>query len=175
MRVIQLCWFAVVLGVRVETPNDPKLSDRRSWRDRCVAGGEGGGQEAAGVTAEPVRCSAWLDAVRTSLETLNREVFWFPMGLDIIVCKSERCFYGYCEATDELVRVSVDAQGYAWLDWMPFLAVCQENGITAEFREQKLQMVRQAMDAERDARAQRLVPSDSQTMPPQPEPETPRP
>ena len=41
------------------TPNDPKLSDGRGWRDRCVAG-ERRRQEAAGVTAAPVRCSAWL-------------------------------------------------------------------------------------------------------------------
>ena len=42
-----------------ESPNDPKLSDGRGWRDRCVAG-ERRRQEAAGVTAAPVRCSAWL-------------------------------------------------------------------------------------------------------------------
>ena len=42
-----------------EAPNDPKLSDGRGWRDRCVAG-ERRRQEAAGVTAAPVRCSAWL-------------------------------------------------------------------------------------------------------------------
>ena len=41
------------------TPNDPKLSDGRGWRDRCAAG-ERRRQEAAGVTAAPVRCSAWL-------------------------------------------------------------------------------------------------------------------
>jgi hypothetical protein len=39
--------------------NDPKLSDRRGWRDRCVVGGKAAA-EAAGVTAAPVRCSAWL-------------------------------------------------------------------------------------------------------------------
>ena len=44
---------------RVATPNDLKLSDRRGWRDRCVAGGKAAA-EAAGVTAAPVRCSAWL-------------------------------------------------------------------------------------------------------------------
>ena len=47
-------------------PNDPKLSDRRGWRDRCVAG-ERRRQEAAGVTAAPVRCSAWLGHVRIGL------------------------------------------------------------------------------------------------------------
>ena len=39
--------------------NDPKLSDGRGWRDRCAAGARRR-QEAAGVTAAPVRCSAWL-------------------------------------------------------------------------------------------------------------------
>ena len=43
----------------VATPNDLKLSDRRGWRDRCVAGGKAAA-EAAGVTAAPVRCSARL-------------------------------------------------------------------------------------------------------------------
>ena len=42
-----------------KSPNDPKLSDRRGWRDRCTAGGKAAA-EAAGVTAAPVRCSAWL-------------------------------------------------------------------------------------------------------------------
>ena len=46
----------------MKTPNDPKLSDGRGWRDRCVAG-ERRRQEAAGVTAAPVRCSAWLGDV----------------------------------------------------------------------------------------------------------------
>ena len=41
------------------TPNDLKLSDGRGWRDRCMAGGKAAA-EAAGVTAAPVRCSAWL-------------------------------------------------------------------------------------------------------------------
>ena len=48
-----------VLTMDVETPNDPKLSDGRGWRDRCVVG-ERRRPEAAGVTAAPVRCSAWL-------------------------------------------------------------------------------------------------------------------
>ena len=39
---------------RVATPNDPKLSDGRGWRDRCTAGGKAAA-EAAGVTAAPVR------------------------------------------------------------------------------------------------------------------------
>ena len=43
----------------MKTPNDLKLSDRRGWRDRCVVGGKAAA-EAAGVTAAPVRCSAWL-------------------------------------------------------------------------------------------------------------------
>ena len=45
--------------IREETPNDPKLSDGRGWRDRCMAGGKEAA-EAAGVTAGAVRCSAWL-------------------------------------------------------------------------------------------------------------------
>ena len=51
--------IAFIHEKRVETPNDPKLSDGRGWRDRCVVG-ERRRQEAAGVTAAPVRCSAWL-------------------------------------------------------------------------------------------------------------------
>ena len=43
----------------VQWPNDLKLSEPRGWRDRCVAG-ERRRQEAAGVTAARVRCSAWL-------------------------------------------------------------------------------------------------------------------
>jgi hypothetical protein len=39
--------------------NDRKPSDGRGSRDRCVVG-ERRRQEAAGVTAAPVRCSAWL-------------------------------------------------------------------------------------------------------------------
>ena len=41
------------------TANDPKLSDSRSWRAGCMVG-ERWRQEAASVTAERVRCSAWL-------------------------------------------------------------------------------------------------------------------
>ena len=37
-----------------QSPNDPKLSDGRGWRDRWVVG-ERRRQEAAGVTAAPVR------------------------------------------------------------------------------------------------------------------------
>ena len=48
-----------VHGRCARTANDPKLSDRRGWRDRCVVGGKAAA-EAAGVTAAPVRCSAWL-------------------------------------------------------------------------------------------------------------------
>ena len=42
-----------------QSPNDPKLSDSPGWRDRCAVG-ERWRQEAAGVTAGRVRCSAWL-------------------------------------------------------------------------------------------------------------------
>ena len=51
---------SVHYGVRVASPNDPKLSDGGGWRDGCA--GEGGG--AASVTAGAVRCSAWLGDVR---------------------------------------------------------------------------------------------------------------
>ena len=44
---------------RVATPNDPKLSDRGVRRGTCMVGGKAAA-EAAGVTAAPVRCSAWL-------------------------------------------------------------------------------------------------------------------
>ena len=55
-------------------PNDPKLSDGRGWRDRCVAG-ERRRPEAAGVTAAPVRCSAWLGvAVIVSLSVTIRAI-----------------------------------------------------------------------------------------------------
>jgi len=51
-------WFH---GTRAQSPNDPKLSDRRSWRGLCVVGAcLLVGMEAQAVTAEPVRCSAWL-------------------------------------------------------------------------------------------------------------------
>ena len=43
-----------------KSPNDPKLSHGPRWRGPCMAGGEGGGQEAGAVTARPVGCSAWL-------------------------------------------------------------------------------------------------------------------
>ena len=59
---------------RVATPNDPKLSDGRGWRDGCWVRRRGEvelgkdaartrrveSQIAASVTAAPVRCSAWL-------------------------------------------------------------------------------------------------------------------
>ena len=51
---------ALVHGRREKTPNDPKLSYGPRWRGPCMAGGEGGGQEAGAVTARPVGCSAWL-------------------------------------------------------------------------------------------------------------------
>ena len=59
--------WSIAFGLRLvknaesasESPNDPKLSDGRGWRDRFAVG-ERRRQEAAGVTAAPVRCSAWL-------------------------------------------------------------------------------------------------------------------
>ena len=44
------------------TANDPKLSEPRGWRDRCVVGARRR-PEAAGVTAARVRCSAWLGVI----------------------------------------------------------------------------------------------------------------
>ena len=47
--------------IRAEAPNDPKLSDRRSGRGTC-RWVERWWSAAGAVTAEPVRCSAWLGA-----------------------------------------------------------------------------------------------------------------
>ena len=58
--------------MRVATANDLKLSEPRGWRDRCVAGGEGGRPEAAGVTAARVRCSAWLGVGLASVEARQK-------------------------------------------------------------------------------------------------------
>ena len=56
------------------TPNDPKLSEPRGWRDRCVVGARRR-PEAAGVTAARVRCSAWLGVAGfTALR------FWLALG-----------------------------------------------------------------------------------------------
>jgi hypothetical protein len=63
-------------SVRVETPNDPKLSDRRSGRGPCTVGATRG-PEAGAVTVEPVRCSAWLGAfvvLDVTLIRTNNEV-----------------------------------------------------------------------------------------------------
>ena len=51
--------MAELRSVRVATPNDLKLSDRRLGRDACAAGGKAAA-EAGGVTETPVRSSAWL-------------------------------------------------------------------------------------------------------------------
>ena len=53
-----LHWLSL-LGTRVATPNDPKLSDGGGWRGPCMAGGKAAA-EARAVTAGAVRCSAWL-------------------------------------------------------------------------------------------------------------------
>lgn len=46
--------------MRLEALNayDGKLTDGRNWRAGCMVGGKMA-VEAASVTAEPVRCSAW--------------------------------------------------------------------------------------------------------------------
>ena len=52
----RLC-MALVHSERVATPNDLKLSDRRGWRDRCVAGsaGSSGRDSRAGSLQRMVR------------------------------------------------------------------------------------------------------------------------
>jgi hypothetical protein len=57
------------------TPNDPKLSDRRSWRGLCAAGvALLVGMEAQAVTAEPVRCSAWFGIAGSLEKTSLNEI-----------------------------------------------------------------------------------------------------
>ena len=63
------------------SPNDPKLSDSPGWRDRCAAG-ERRRQEAAGVTAGRVRCSAWLGVIGLGYCELIPEVI---MKLDSVL------------------------------------------------------------------------------------------
>ena len=46
-------------GVRVEWPNDPKLSESGVRRGTCMVGGKAA-VEAGAVTHGAVRCSAWL-------------------------------------------------------------------------------------------------------------------
>ena len=53
-------WFVFVHGKRVATPNAPKLSDARSRRGLCRWVERRWWFEAQAVTAERVRCSAWL-------------------------------------------------------------------------------------------------------------------
>ena len=55
----------------VATPNDPKLSDGGGWRAGCGVG-ERRRQEAAGVTAARVRCSAWLGVAVIWLKRLRK-------------------------------------------------------------------------------------------------------
>ena len=45
------------------SPNDPKLSDRRSGRGTCRWVERWGWSAAGAVTSEPVRCSAWFGDV----------------------------------------------------------------------------------------------------------------
>ena len=52
-----------VHGKRVASPNDPKLSDRRSGRGTCRRVERWRWSAAGAVTAEPVRCSAWFGDV----------------------------------------------------------------------------------------------------------------
>ena len=59
-----------------EASNDPKLSDRRSWRALCMVGvALLVCLEAQGMTAEPVRCSAWLGVAGSLDKAPIAEVF----------------------------------------------------------------------------------------------------
>jgi len=49
----------LIPGTNVDTPNDPKLSDRGVRRGTCMVGGKAAA-EAGAVTHGAVRCSAWL-------------------------------------------------------------------------------------------------------------------
>src|SRR4026209_2796209 len=51
-----------VLGMRVDAPNDQKLSDTTERRGTCTVGGKTA-VEAGVVTRRRVRCSAWLGDV----------------------------------------------------------------------------------------------------------------
>ena len=55
------------------TPNDPKLSDRRSGRGTCRWVARRWWSAAGAVTAEPVRCSAWLGVAVKIEKTLISE------------------------------------------------------------------------------------------------------
>ena len=56
-RNVGWLFIGFVHGMRVATPNDPKLSDRRGWRDRCAAGsaGSSGRDSRAGSLQRMVR------------------------------------------------------------------------------------------------------------------------
>jgi hypothetical protein len=52
--------YKVFHAMCAKSPNDPKLSDRRSGRGTCRWAERWWWSAAGAVTAEPVRCSAWL-------------------------------------------------------------------------------------------------------------------
>jgi hypothetical protein len=56
------------IGVNAATPNDNKLSDRRSGRGLCRWMVRWRGLEAQAVTAEPVRWSAWLGELGSAVK-----------------------------------------------------------------------------------------------------------
>ena len=58
-RIISIHMKQSISGERVESPNDPKLSDGGVRRGTCTAGGKAA-VEAGAVTHGAVRCSAWL-------------------------------------------------------------------------------------------------------------------
>ena len=59
---------------RVATPNDLKLSDRRSGRGTCRWVARRGRSAAGAVTAEPVRCSAWFGVAVIARKVVVKEV-----------------------------------------------------------------------------------------------------
>ena len=52
-----------IVDTRAQSPNDLKLSDRRSGRGTCRWAERGRWSAAGAVTAQPVRCSAWFGDV----------------------------------------------------------------------------------------------------------------
>jgi hypothetical protein len=76
---------ALFVMCAAKAPNDPKLSDRRSWRALCMAGvALLAGMEAQGMTAEPVRCSAWLGDVGAVVASCDATpIEWFLMIFNV--------------------------------------------------------------------------------------------
>ena len=62
----------IIKRIYSDFPNDPKLSDRRSGRGTCRWVERWRWSAAGAVTAEPVRCSAWLAVADIPNERLIR-------------------------------------------------------------------------------------------------------